>query len=133
MIVLDASTVLELLLTTRKGRAVAKKIAASSVSLCAPHLIDLEVAQVLRRYVRNRTIDDLRGRQALRDLAELDLVRYSHEALLSRIWAMRNQLTAYDAAYVALAEILGARLFSCDAKLTSAAGQRVRVELIGSI
>lgn len=130
MIVLDASAVLELLLSTRKGRVVAEKIAAPSFSLCAPHLIDLEVAQVLRRYVRNRAINDLRGRQALRDLAELDLIRYSHEPLLPRIWAMRDHLTAYDAAYIALAEVLGARLFTCDAKLTTAPGHRARVELI---
>jgi predicted nucleic acid-binding protein len=98
-------------------------------SIAAPHLIDVEIAQVLRRYAAASELDDGRGRQALDDLGDFPLVRYPHEPLLSRIWELRHSLTAYDAAYVALAEALGATLLTRDAGLARAPGHEARVEL----
>src|SRR5439155_1478000 len=83
--------------------------------LHAPHLVDLEVAQVLRRYTASGEMDAQRGLQALEDLGDLPLVRYPHDLFLSRIWDLRDNLTAYDAAYVALAEALAAPLVTRDA------------------
>ena len=130
MIVLDASVVLELLLTTPAGARVAQRIAGPAETLHAPHLLDLEVAQVLRRFHREGDIDDARGRDALEVLRDLDLTRYPHDVLLPRIWQLRDAVTAYDAAYLALAEALAAPLLTADAKLAGARGHRARVELL---
>ena len=98
--------------------------------LAAPHLIDLEIAQILRRYVRRREITPERGRVALRDLREVQLSRFPHFPLIERIWELRDNVSAYDAVYVSLAEALDATLLTCDRKLASAIGSRVRVEVI---
>ena len=100
-----ASTAIELLLVTPVGRRLAERFRSPGTSLHAPHLIDVEVAQVIRRYVLARTLSTDRGRLALRHLAELDLERYPKTPLLPRIWALRENLTAYDATYVALSEV----------------------------
>ena len=133
MIVLDASAVLELLLGTPAGARVAARIAAPAETLHAPHLVDLEVAQVLRRFQREGDLDEARGRGALEVLRDLDVARYPHDVLLPRIWQLRGAVTAYDAAYLALAEALAAPLLTADAKLARARGHRARVELLGSI
>ena len=86
MIVLDASAALELLLVTDKGSRVAERIAPPEETLHAAHLIDLEVTQVLRRWVARRQLDEVRAVQALDDLRDLDLNRYPHDVLLDRIW-----------------------------------------------
>src|SRR4029077_21231106 len=99
-------------------------------SLHAPHLLDLEVAQVLRRYVYRREITASRGQTSLELFAKFPIRRYSHEPLLARIWSLRANLTAYDAAYVALAEGLGATLLTRDAALAAAAGHTADIELI---
>jgi predicted nucleic acid-binding protein len=130
LIVLDASVVLELLLATPAGRAVAERIAPSRETLHAPHLLDLEVAQVLRRYAARGQLEGSRAEEALQDLADLDLARYGHELLLPRIWELRHNATAYDAAYLALAEVLGAPLLTRDVRLGAIRGSRARVELI---
>jgi predicted nucleic acid-binding protein len=130
VIVLDASAVIELLLDTGVGRQVAARLADPAESLHAPHVLDLEVAQVLRRTASAGELSASRGRAALEDLADLDLQRYPHDVLLPRIWAMRANVTAYDAAYLALSEVLGAPLLTCDARLARAAGHRARVEVI---
>lgn len=131
MIVLDASVVLELLLNTAAGRSVADRIHRAEESLHAPHLLDVEVAQVLRRYVQRGVLSADRGRQSLAYLQQFDVTRYAHEPLLQRIWALRMTLTAYDAAYVALAEALDAPLLTRDARLAATPGARARVDLIG--
>lgn len=130
MIVVDASALLEALLRTPATHAVEHRLFARDQTLHAPHLLDVEVAQVIRRYVASGEIDSERGRLALTDLTELPLQRYPHDLLLPRIWDLRNNLTAYDAAYVALAEALDAPLLTRDRRLAAAAGHRARIELV---
>jgi predicted nucleic acid-binding protein len=130
VIVVDASALLEALLRTPVARAVEERLFAGGQTLHAPHLLDIEVVQVIRRYAANGEIDGDRGRSALTDLADLPLRRYPHGFLLPRIWALRNNLTAYDAAYVALAEALDAPLLTRDRRLAAAAGHRAQIELL---
>ncbi len=130
MIVLDASCLVELFLGTPQGRAVATRIADPAVSLHIPHLADVEVMQTLRRYVRDGEIDAATAREALDDLRSLDLERHAHEPLLNRVWALRQNLSAYDAVYVALAEALDATLLTCDARLSRSPGAFKRIELV---
>ena len=130
MIVLDASALVELLLGTEMGRSVATRIADPAISLHVPHLADVEVAQTLRRYVREGGLDAASGAEAIDDLSALDLQRHSHEPLLGRVWALRQNLTAYDAVYVALAEALDAKLLTCDSRLARAPGMARRVGLV---
>ncbi len=130
MIVLDASALLAVLLGTAASAAVAPRIFDGGASLHAPHLIDIEVAHVVRRYAAMGEIDAERGRAALANLAALRLQRHAQTSLLPRIWALRHNLTAYDASYVALAEALDAPLLTRDARLASAAGHVARVELV---
>jgi len=92
-------------------------------------VIDLEIAQVLRRYVRSTVISAERGAEALTDLVDFPMTRYPHFVLLTRIWQMRHGLTAYDAAYLALAEALDAPLVTRDRALAKVASQ-VRVEVV---
>jgi predicted nucleic acid-binding protein len=129
VIVLDASTVLEILLQTESGAPVAERLLTSDASLHAPHLLDVEVAQVLRRFVAQGEVPEARARQALAALADLPLERYSHTILLPRIWALRQNLSAYDAAYVALAEVLGATLLTRDTRISRAPGLAARIEV----
>jgi predicted nucleic acid-binding protein len=130
MIVVDASAVLEALLRTPAARAVERWLFESSLTLHAPHLLDVEVAQVVRRYAANREIDAERGRAALADLADFPLRRYPHDFLLPRVWDLRNNLTAYDAIYVALAEALDVPLLTCDKRLAASPGHHARIELV---
>ena len=128
MIVLDASTVVELLLNTAAGARVASRIEDPQLSLHAPHLLDLEVAQAMRRYASAGILETDRAAQALTRLRELDLERWSHEPFLPRIWELRDNLTAYDGAYVALAEALDAPLVTLDRRIVAAPGIRALVE-----
>ena len=130
MIVADASAILELLLRTPAGAAVEARLFRPDETIHAPGLIDLEVAQVLRRYVARGDMPEPRARTSLDLLVAFPMERYSHEPLVRRIWALRENMTAYDAAYVALAEGLRAPLLTCDAKLAAAPGIRATVELI---
>lgn len=130
MIVLDASAVLELLLATPAGSAIARRIAAPDETLHVPHLLDLEVAQALRRYVRGRQLSESRAVEALQDLRDLDATRYPHDLLLTRIWELKNNVSAYDAAYLALAEILSAAVITCDSGLRAVPGVAARVEVV---
>ncbi len=129
MIVLDASAVVELLLGTEVGRIIAARIGDPTIGIHAPHLVDVEVVQALRRYVQGGELDRVSATAALENLRSLDLERHSHEPLLGRIWALRQNLTAYDAAYVALAEALDAILLTCDVKLARTPGVSGRIEL----
>jgi predicted nucleic acid-binding protein len=129
VIVVDASALLEALLRTPAAKAVEGRLFARGQTLHAPHLIDLEAAQVIRRYAATGEVGAERGGEALADLADFPLRRYPHGFLLSRIWDLRRNLTAYDAAYVALAEALDAPLLTRDRRLAAAAGHHVRIEL----
>ena len=130
MIVLDASAAIEWLLQSPTGVKIDKRILASSESLHAPHLLDVEVVQVLRRFVRERMITTQRGQEALGDLADLPLHRYPHDFLIPRVWELRATLTAYDAVYVALAEALDAPLLTCDVRIASASGHSANIEVV---
>ena len=130
MIVLGASAAMEWLLQTPHGLRVGRRILAAGESLHAPHLLDVELTQALRRYVTVHGLSVSRAEEALQDLMDLRVQRYPHTPFLRRIWALRNNLTSYDALYVALAETLGAMLLTCDAKLAAAPGHRARVEVI---
>ncbi len=130
MIVVDASAVLEALLRTPAAASVERRLFEPLQTLHAPHLLDVEVAQVIRRYAANREIDVERGRMALADLADLPLHRYPHDFLLPRIWDLRNNLTAYDATYVALAEVLDVPLLTCDKRLAGSSGHHAHIELV---
>jgi predicted nucleic acid-binding protein len=130
VIVVDASALLEALLRTPGVEAVEDRLFAAGQTIHAPHLLDVEVAQVIRRYATRGEIEVARGRLALADLADLPLRRYPHDFMLPRIWDLRNSLTAYDAVYVALAEALDAPLLTRDRRLAGAAGHRARVELV---
>jgi predicted nucleic acid-binding protein len=128
--VVDASAVIEMLLGTRLGAQCADRLLRPGEILCTPHLIDLEVIQVLRRYSSRAELPNDRGEEALRDLADLPLQRYPHQPMLARIWELRASLSAYDAAYVALAEALDAPLVTCDGRLGRAHGHEARVEVL---
>jgi len=129
MIVLDASVVLEILLRT-PAAARAEERAFGVEPAAAPHLIDVEVAQVLRRYESRGDLEAARGHEALADLADFPLTRYPHDLLLPRIWELRANLTAYDAADGALAEALDAILVTRDARLAGAPGVRTTIEVL---
>ncbi|MCY4036085.1 MAG: type II toxin-antitoxin system VapC family toxin [bacterium] len=134
MIVLDSSAVVEWLLGLPLAQEVADRIMAAD-SLHAPALLDVEVAQVVRRYADSGEITAQVGARALDALAEFEAVRYMHEPLLPLIWKLRGNLTAYDAAFVALAALLNAPLVTLDVRLARSpmsqlAGRGIAVELV---
>ena len=129
MIVLDASAAIDWLLQTAAGQQIETRIYSRGESLHAPHLLDLEVAQVLRRVVREGTISVRRADRALQDLLNLRVTRYPHFLFLPRIWKLRDNLSAYDAVYVALADELSATLITRDTRLASTAVRSVSIEL----
>ena len=129
MIVLDASAAIDWLLQTAAGQRIEKRIYASGESLHAPHLLDLEVTQVLRRLAREGVVSEPRADQAIHDLLDLRVTRYPHFIFLPRIWRLRHNLSAYDAAYVALTEKLDATLITRDARLAAASARGMSVEL----
>lgn len=129
MIVLDASAAIDWLLQSPAGQRIERRIYSRNETLHAPHLFDVEVAQVLRRMAREKTISAERADLAMQDLQNLRIFRYPHSIFLQRIWQLRQNLTAYDAAYVALAEQLDVPLITRDARLAAAATSAARIEL----
>lgn len=128
MIVIDASALLEVLLQTPGGKTVEAKLAEDGGELHAPHLLDVEIAHALRRYALSKILSADRCQRALATLSDFPLYLHPHEHLLSRIWELRDNLSAYDAAYVALAETLVAPLVTHDQRLANSAGHRARIE-----
>lgn len=129
MIVLDASAAIDWMLLTPAGQRIEQRIYAKSETLHTVHLLDVEFAQVLRRLVREGTLTAKRAEEAIDDLAALRLARYPPVVLLKRIWQLRQNFSAYDAAYVALAEELKAPLITRDQRLAAAPGHRATIEV----
>lgn len=129
MIVVDASTLLEVLLRLPAAEAVEARLFEERQTLHAPHLLDVEVTQVLRRYANAGEINEGRGSEALADLADFPIRRYPHGFLLTRAWSLRHNFTAYDAVYVALAESLNARLLTHDQRLAAAVRRHAGIQL----
>jgi predicted nucleic acid-binding protein len=130
VLVVDSSAVIEIVLRRPAAAAVERRVHDMRERLHAPHLIDAEVAHVIRRYVVTREIREDRGQVAIEDLIDFPMHRHPHQALLPRIWELRHNLSAYDAAYVALAEALGAPLITRDRRLGGSSGHAARIELI---
>lgn len=130
MIVLDASGAVEFLLNTAAGKRLAARLADETEVVHVPHLIDLEITQVLRRYVLLGTLSGRMGALALDRWRSLDVERYPHEPFLGRVWQLRDNVTAYDAVYVALAEALSVVLVTGDRKLIRSPGVNAVIELI---
>ena|SRR5579871_1471253 len=129
MIVLDASPAVDWILQTSAGRRIEARIYSHNETLHAPDLLDLEVTQVLRRLLLQGVVSLRRADEAVRDLLDLRITRYPHLVLLPRIWQLRHNFSAYDAAYIVLAERLGAAIVTRDARLASASGHAAPVEL----
>jgi predicted nucleic acid-binding protein len=130
VIVVDASALLEFLLQTPLGTRVEARLLRDEDELHSPHLIDVEVTQGLRRLVRAGEVSADRAAEAIDDLVDLDIHRHAHLDLLTRAWKLRENMTAYDAMYVALAEALDATVVTCDTPLAKAPGRRARIEVI---
>ncbi len=131
MIVLDASVVVDLLLNVPPwAMRIARRLAKESPAIAAPHLLDAEVGQVLRRFVRSGTVPLADAEAALEDLAGLPITRYSHVPLLSRAFELRNSVTIYDALYLVLTEALGATLLTRDTALAKVHGHAASVEVV---
>jgi predicted nucleic acid-binding protein len=129
VIVVDASALIEVLLRTPAAASVAA-VLGSHASVHAPHLIDVEVAQVVRRYLLSGDIDAEKGAAALSDLRAFPMQRHPHDFLLPRVWQLRHNLNAYDAIYVALAEGLDMPFFTRDARLRTAAQRHSSLRLL---
>lgn len=130
MIVVDASALLEFLLQTDLGARVETRLFRDVDDLHAPHVVDVEVLQALRRMVRIGEVSSGRARDAVADLVDLDLQRHPHIELLGRAWHLRANISAYDAMYVCLAEALDAPLITCDGPLANVSGHRARIEAV---
>jgi predicted nucleic acid-binding protein len=130
VIVVDASALLEFLLQTSIGVRVEARLFRDEDELHAPHLVDVEVVQGLRRLVRMGEVSSGRADEAIADLTDLDLHRHGHVDLLRRAWKLRDNISAYDAMYVSLAEAIGATIVTCDTPLAKAPVRRTLIELI---
>ena len=133
MLVIDASAVTELLLARPKSAAVERTILEHRGDLHAPSLVDVEVLSALRRLVVAGATQTERAGQAVGDFQDLSIERYDHEALIPRVWALRDNFSAYDAVYVALAEALtdvGVPLLTADRRLARAIREHLELEPI---
>lgn len=130
MIVADASIVVSALLSTSGAGARARERLCQDPDLHVPHLLDVEVTAALRRRVRLGQTDPDTAVEVLGDLADLAAMRWDHEPLLRRVWELRENVTAYDACYVVLAEMLDAELVTSDVRLARAPGLRCTVDVL---
>jgi predicted nucleic acid-binding protein len=133
MLVVDASAVAELLFRGAPADNVARALREHDFDVHAPHLLDVEVLSAMRRLVTTGAASPERARQALADLLDLRIVRYPHDVLAPRIWQLRDNFSAYDAAYVALAEALadqGAPLLTADVRLARATEAHTDVRVV---
>lgn len=130
MIVIDASAALEVLLQTPAARAIQARLFEPPQRLAAPHLIDLEVAQILRKSALGGIVTAVACQTAFDNWRLFPVTRYAHDLLLPRIWALRQNLSAYDASYIAVAEMLNAPLVTHDGRLANAPGHHAKIELM---
>ena len=128
MLVVDPSAALAALTATDPAPGLVERLAEHG-DLHAPHLIDTEILDALRRMTMIGELSDERAADARTDFAELSLTRYPHQPLSDRIWMLRHNLTAYDATFVALAETLDAPLVTCDTRVATAPAHHARIEL----
>lgn len=131
MLVVDTSALLEAIIAVDPPPGLIERLSEDG-DLHAPHLVDIEVLHVLRRLTTRGELNSDRAEDARADFANLALVRYPHVRLSDRIWELRHNLTAYDAAYVALAEALDVPLVTCDRRLREAPGHTAQVEVFSS-
>lgn len=130
MIVLDASAIVAMLLERgAEAEPIRWRVEIPEESIHVPHLMDVEVLHTLRRLALQGNLTPQRSEEALEDLGNIRMTRYAHTAFTGRIWELKHNLTAYDAAYVALAESLAAPLVTLDARLAQAPGLRAPVEV----
>ena len=127
---LDASAAVELVLQTPRAERIAARALHPTERLHAPHVIDVEVVQVMRRLVQAKEITVGRADVALSDFEGLAIERHAHRPLIRRVWGLRASLSAYDATYVALAEALAAPMLTCDEKLARAHGHKAKIEVV---
>jgi predicted nucleic acid-binding protein len=127
LIVVDASAVLEFFAGAAPDEKLRRRILTTGA--VAPELLDIEIAHVLRRMAARGDIPDADAEEALRDITEAPIARTPHRPLVPRIWELRHAVTAYDAAYIALAEALDAPLVTTDAKLAGSNGHDAVIEL----
>jgi predicted nucleic acid-binding protein len=133
LIVFDASAIVDLLLNLPpRAEHVRQRITEEAPDLHAPHLVDAEIAQVLRRFVLRGELTPEEAVSALDDLAGLPIARYPHAPFLERAFELRDNTTVYDALYLVLAEVLGAPLLTSDTALADVPGHRARIELTDS-
>ncbi|MBL8228119.1 MAG: type II toxin-antitoxin system VapC family toxin [Bryobacterales bacterium] len=131
MIVVDASLIVELLIRGPLTLTIEQSLADAHHPLIAPHLLDVEVVSSLRNLTASSQVDDYRSQLYLNRLATLPVERRSHTPLLPRMWELRHNFTAYDAAYIALAEATDSILFTCDRKLRR--GHRAEVVVFSHV
>lgn len=129
MIVADSSAFVEILLDSGLSSTFQSRLFGARQRVFAPHLVDLEISQVLRRHVGNGSMTGVAAGEALEDWLFLPVTRMAHAPLLNRVFELRANASAYDASYLALAEALDAPLVTHDAKLSRVPGHRARVEV----
>jgi predicted nucleic acid-binding protein len=130
VIVADASAIVDFLLGGSAAAAIAGRLLSPAQPVHVPHLLDVEVVQAIRRYALSGKLDLDRADEALADFSALPLHRHPHHHLIPRVWELRASIAAYDATYIALAEVLGAPLLTRDGKLARAHGHRARIEVL---
>ena len=129
MLVVDASCLYEVVADGTFAESVRRCLAADT-DHAAPHIVDIEVVSVIRRDHQLGRLDDTAAAQAVEDLREWPGERFGHQPLLDRVWELRATVRGWDAAYVALAEALGATLLTLDARLASAPGPRCQFHVV---
>ena len=129
MIVLDTSAALELLLRGPKADRVGERVLSAGL-IHAPHLLDVEVAAVLRSYRHNDRLSEERALAALSDLRALGIRRHAHAPFLERAWQLADSVTLADALFLALSEFLPATLVTCDRLFESVPGHQARIDCL---
>ena len=128
MIVVDTSAVVDALAVRPVNRLVHERLAGAG-DLCAPHLIDTEFLSVLRRLVRTCSLHSVTADAIRNDYAQLTILRFDHLPLSERVWELRHNASAFDATFIALAELLGVPLVTCDERIASIPGLRTAIEV----